>query len=175
MFPEIEGRLMVTLVTINKTVMVDDTNNEIEYIRTYPPNLERTPTSRVKQEEDDSEPFVIDLLGSSENEISGDELQDMEEEEKEEEEEKGKEELPGMSEDDLEPWIMPITNNVLLRNPPSRTVDQEEQDFKVQKVEELDEVNTDFNYVAVMELEGANDADVQALEEDQAHHANVDW
>jgi len=30
-FAEIEGRLMVTFVTINKTVMVDDTDNEIEY------------------------------------------------------------------------------------------------------------------------------------------------
>jgi hypothetical protein len=129
----------------------------------------------VKQEEDDSEPFLSDLLGSSENEISGDELHDMEEEKKEEEEENGKEELPGMSEDDLEPWIMPITNNVLLRNPPSCTVDQEEQDFKIQKAEELDQVNTDFNYIAVMELEGANDPDLQAQKEDQADHANVDW
>jgi hypothetical protein len=31
---------MVTFVTINKTVMVDDTDNEIEYIKTNPLNLE---------------------------------------------------------------------------------------------------------------------------------------
>jgi len=48
-FAEIEGRLMVTFVTINKTVMVDDTDNEIEYIKTNPLNLERTSTIRVKQ------------------------------------------------------------------------------------------------------------------------------
>ena len=39
-FAEIEGCLMVTFVTINKTVMVDDTNNEIESIKTNPLNLE---------------------------------------------------------------------------------------------------------------------------------------
>jgi len=55
-FGEIEGCLMVTFVTINKTVMVEDTDNEIEYIMTNPINLERTSTSRVKQEDDDSEP-----------------------------------------------------------------------------------------------------------------------
>jgi hypothetical protein len=45
---------MVTFVTINKTVMVDDTDNEIEYIKTNPLNLERTSTIRVKHEDEDS-------------------------------------------------------------------------------------------------------------------------
>jgi hypothetical protein len=39
-FADIEGRLMVTFVTINKTIMVDDTHNEIEYIKTNPLTLE---------------------------------------------------------------------------------------------------------------------------------------
>jgi hypothetical protein len=39
-FAQIEGRLMVTFVNINKTVMVDDTDNEIESIKTNPLNLE---------------------------------------------------------------------------------------------------------------------------------------
>jgi hypothetical protein len=93
--------------------------------RPTPPNLEQTPIIRVKQEVDNCEPFIIDLLNSSKDEISGDELVDMGVEEKDEEEENGKEELPGMPEGDLEPEIMPITNNVLPRNPPSHTVDQE--------------------------------------------------
>jgi len=71
-FAEIERRLMVTIVTINKTVMVDDTDNEIEYIKTNPLNLERTSTIRVKLEDDASETSVIHLLNSPEDETSGD-------------------------------------------------------------------------------------------------------
>jgi len=51
---------MVTFVTSNKTVMLDDTDNQIEYITTSPLNLERTSTIRVKQEDEDSETSVID-------------------------------------------------------------------------------------------------------------------
>jgi hypothetical protein len=80
-FAEIEGRLMVTFITINKSVMVDDTDSEIEYIKTNPLNLERTSTITVKQEEEDSETSVIDIQDSSEDETSGDELDDIEEEE----------------------------------------------------------------------------------------------
>ena len=47
-FATIESRLLVTLVTINKTVIVDDTNNEINYIWTNPLNPERTSTIWVK-------------------------------------------------------------------------------------------------------------------------------
>ena len=39
-FAAIEGRLMVTFVTINKTVMVDDTDNKMEYMKTNTLNLE---------------------------------------------------------------------------------------------------------------------------------------
>jgi len=48
-FTEIEGRLMVTFVTINKTIRVNNTNNQIECIKTNPSNLERTSIMRVKQ------------------------------------------------------------------------------------------------------------------------------
>jgi len=64
---KIEGRLMVTFITINKTVMVDDSDNEIEYIKTNPIDLEITSTIRVNHEEEDNEPLVIDVLDSSEN------------------------------------------------------------------------------------------------------------
>jgi hypothetical protein len=37
---EIEGRQMVIFVTINKRVMVDDTDNENEFIKTNPLKLE---------------------------------------------------------------------------------------------------------------------------------------
>jgi hypothetical protein len=40
--------------------MVDDTDNEIEYIKTNALNLERTSTIRVKLEEEESETSVID-------------------------------------------------------------------------------------------------------------------
>jgi len=70
-FAETERRLMVTFVTIIKTVMVDDTNNEMEYTKTNPLNLERTSPIRVKQEDEDSDTSVIDLLDSSEDETSG--------------------------------------------------------------------------------------------------------
>jgi hypothetical protein len=38
-FADIEDQLMLTFVTINKTVMVDDTQHEIEYIKTDSLNL----------------------------------------------------------------------------------------------------------------------------------------
>jgi len=41
-------------------------------------------------------------------------------------------------------------------------------------VEVLDLVDADFNNIALMELEGANDPNVQAQKEDQADNANVD-
>jgi len=172
-FAEIEGRLMVTFVTINKTVMVDDTDNEIEYIKTNPLNLERTSTIRVKQEDEDSETSVFDLLDISEDKTSGDELDDMEEEKEGE----GKEELPGMPEDqdDSDPGIMPITNNVRPRHSSGRTAKQEDQDFDIQNAEEFDQVDADFNNIALMELEGANDPDAQAQKEDQTDNVDVDW
>ena len=54
-FAGIERRLMVTFVTINKTAMVDDINNEMEYIKTNTLNPERTLTIRVNHEVEDSE------------------------------------------------------------------------------------------------------------------------
>jgi len=78
-FADFEGRQMVTFICVNKMVIVDHTDNENKYIMTNPLNLELTLTIRVKHKEDDSEPWVIDLLDSSENEISGDELDAMEE------------------------------------------------------------------------------------------------
>jgi hypothetical protein len=80
-----------------------------------------------------------------------------------------------MSEDDSELGIMPITYNAPPRNPPSRTVELEDQDFAIQNAEELDQVDADFNNIALTEQEGANDPDVQAQKEDQADNADVDW
>ena len=120
---EIEGRLIVTFFTMNKTVMVDDRDNEIEYIKTDPLNLEQTLSIGVKQKDDESEPLVIDLLDSSEDEISGDELDDMEEEGGE-----GREEVPGMPEDqdDSDAGIMPITHYALPSHSSGRTVEPED-------------------------------------------------
>jgi hypothetical protein len=170
---EIERCLMVTFVTSNKTVMVDHTDNEIEYIKTNPLNLEQTSTIRVKQEDEDIETSGIDLLDSSEEETSGDELDDMEQEEEGE----GNEELPGMPEDqdDSDPGIMPITNIALPSNSPGRTAEQEDQDFAIQNAEELHRVDADFNKIALTELEGANDPDGQAQKQDQTDNVDVDW
>jgi len=76
-FAKIEGCLIVTFVTINNTVMLDDTDNEMEYIKNNSLNLEWTSSIRVRQEDEDSEPRVIDLLDSSGDEMSADELNDM--------------------------------------------------------------------------------------------------
>ena len=94
-FAEIELRLMMTFVTINKTVMVDDNDNEMEYIKTKPLNLERTSTIRVKQANKDSDPLVIDILDTSEDESSADDLDYMEEGEEGE----GTKKVPWMLED----------------------------------------------------------------------------
>jgi hypothetical protein len=166
---------MVTFVTINMMVMVDDTGNGIEDIKTNPLNLDRTSTIRVTQEGEDIKPLVIDLLDSSEEQISGDELDDTEKTEEQEEEEEEKEELPGMSEDDSEQGYMPISTNAPRKNPPCHTVELEDQQFVIQNTEELDPVDGDFNNIALMEVEGANDSDVQSQKEDQADNANVDW
>jgi len=45
---------MVTFITSNKMVMVDNTNNEIDYIQPNPFNHEQTLRMRVKQEDEDS-------------------------------------------------------------------------------------------------------------------------
>jgi hypothetical protein len=62
---------MGIFVTMNMTVMVDNTDNEIEYIQTNTLRLEQTSTMRVKQEDDDSDSLVIDLLDSSKDNICG--------------------------------------------------------------------------------------------------------
>jgi hypothetical protein len=62
---------MGTFVTMNMTVMVDNTDNEIEYIHTNTLRLEQTSSTRVKQEDDDSDSLVIDLLDSSKDNICG--------------------------------------------------------------------------------------------------------
>jgi len=110
-------------------VMVDNTNNEIDYIQPNPFNHEQTLRMRVKQEDEDSEPLVIDLLDSSGDEISADELEEMGEKEGGE----GKQELLGMPEDkdDSPLGIMGITNNVPPRNSASHTVKQKVQDVEI--------------------------------------------
>jgi len=171
-FAETVGCLMVTFVTMNKTVMVDDTDNDIKYINTNPLNLEPRSTFRVKQEDKGSELWVIGLLDNSEDEISGDELDDMREEDKG----YGNEELPGMPQDqnNSDLGIMLMNNNAQLSHSPSRTVEQEYQDFDIQNAEQLDQVDADFNNIALTELEGAHDPDAQAQKEDQMDNVDVD-
>jgi hypothetical protein len=84
-------------------------------------------TIRFKQEGQDSEPLVIDLLDGSEDEISGDESGDMEEEEEGE----GKKVLLGMPkvQDDSDLGIMPITINLVPSDFSSWTVEPEDPDF----------------------------------------------
>ena len=71
---EIEGRLMVKFGAINKMVIMDESNNEIEFIKTNPLNLERVSTISVKEEDEDCKPSVLDLLDSSGDEISANAL-----------------------------------------------------------------------------------------------------
>jgi len=89
--------------------MVDDTDNEIQYIKTNPFNLKWTLTSRVKQEEENSKPLHVDRLDGSEHTICGHGFDHVYVREKEEA--AGQEELPGMLEDLSKPGILCITNN----------------------------------------------------------------
>jgi len=107
-FAENKGRLKVTFVTFNKMVMVKHTDNEIEYIKNNPLNLELTSTIGVKHKDKHCEPLVIYLIDTSGDKIVADGLDDMEEVERRE----AKEGIPGMPEDqdDSDQGIMPITN-----------------------------------------------------------------
>ena len=95
----------------------------------------------------------------------------------EEEEGEGEEELPGMAgdQDYSDRGMMTITNNAIPSYFSGRTVEQEDQDFNIQYAEELDQLEADFNNIAVTELGGANDPDVHAQKEDQTDNVDVDW
>jgi len=53
--------------------------------------------------------------------------------------------------------IMPINIYTPQRHSPGRSVNQQDQDFENDSVEELDQVETDFRNIALTEPEGAND------------------
>jgi len=69
---------------------------------------------------------------------------------------------------------LPITFNVPLRNTPSGAVKLQDQYFKIQNVEELGNIVSEFNNIALTTLEGAYNPNAQAQIEDQASKANVD-
>jgi len=146
-FAEIEGPLMVSYVTISKAVMVDETDNEIKYIKTNPLTIEQTSTIRVKQEDGDSESWDINLLDSSGDEIGANQLVHMEQEKEGE----AKQELLGISEDQDGSilGIMQFTNYAPPSPSSGQTVDQEEQDLDNQIPEELQLVDADFNNIAL--------------------------
>jgi len=87
------------------------------------------------------------------------------------------EELPWMPEyqEDSEPGIMPSTRTVLQLHSHSDTVELEDHDIKIQLIEELGQVDSHFNNIARLELEGANDPNEQAQKEIQADNADVNW
>lgn len=76
-FAQVEGHLIVMYITINKLVMVDNTENEIQYIKTNPINLECLLTIWVKLEDGESKPLCIELLDSIKSEIIGDQFKHM--------------------------------------------------------------------------------------------------
>ena len=123
--------------------------------------------------EDDRKHLHFILLVHPANQISGNELDDVKEEEEEVKE--GKEEKAGMSEDDSELWTMLIINNAPCSNSPGLTGGLKAQDLEIQHVEELDQVDADFNNIALMELERTNNPDAQAQMEDQGDSADVNW
>jgi len=94
-----------------------------------------------------------------------------------EEEEEGEEELPGMpdDQDDSDLGIMLLTNNALPSHSSGRTGEQDDQDFPIQNTEEFDQVDAEFNNIALTQLEGANDPDAQTQKEDQMDNVDVDW
>jgi len=152
--------------------MADDTNNEINYIISNPLNLEQTLTIMAKQEEENNKPSHSALLDCSETRFSGGELGAMEENYEKEE---GKEELQELPENHSEPGVMPMTNNTPRRITPSPSVKLEDQDCCFQIAEEWDQVDANFNNIAVSTLMGANDPHGQVKMEDQVDNAHVDW
>jgi hypothetical protein len=124
MFADIEGHLMVTFVTINKTVMVDDV---------------------------DSKPSVIDLLLRSEAELGVDKLDDMEEEESREG--KDEIQGIGEDQYNSDPEIKPITNIALLITFSCQTAEDEDEDFDNQHAEEIDQIHPEFDQIALTDLE----------------------
>lgn len=172
-FAEIKGRLMATFFSINKTVMVDNTKNEIEYFKNDLLNLERTATIVLKQVDEDSEHIVIDSRDRSGDEISANSLHDLEEQVEGE----GKKELLRMPEDqdDSDLGIVPTTHKAPLTHSPDRTAEQVDQDFDNQNMEELAQVDAVIHNIALMELDGAKNPDGQALKEDHTDNVDVDW
>ena len=63
---------MATFITIDMMVMMHDTDNEIEYIKTKPLIVGQISPFIVTQEDKDSDRLVIDILDSSGHETSAD-------------------------------------------------------------------------------------------------------
>jgi len=70
---------MVTFVATNKIDKADDTDSEIEYINNNPLNVQSSLTFMVKYNEDSWKPLHSNWLDSSENEICGNKLDNLEE------------------------------------------------------------------------------------------------
>lgn len=167
---------MVTFITINKTVMVDVTGNEVEYIKPNPLQLESPSTITVKQQEEGSEHLCIHLVDCSETKISGDELDDVEDETMAAEDGmERKEELQGMWNDGYEPGIVLITINTPRRKYPTCTVDWEDHDCDIQITEELDQIATGLNNIALTTPVGCDYPDGQEQKENQADNVDMDW
>jgi hypothetical protein len=77
--------------------------------------------------------------------------------------------------DDSNLGIMLITDNAVPSHSSSWTVQQEDQSFNIYNPEKLNQVDTDFNNIALTELEGANNPDTQAQKVDQIDNVNGDY
>ena len=117
----------------------------------------------------DAKPILIDLLDSPNYDISGDDLDNVEEEAVEEEaveeesleeEDEVKQEVPGMPGVNSKPANLPITNSAATRDSPNYTVELDDQHLKIQYAEELSLIDAEINNVGLTELEGANNLNV---------------
>jgi len=153
--------------------MVDDTDNEMEYIKTNPFNLEWTLTIRVTQEDEHHGALVNDLVQSFRGAISPNELTNW----KKEEDGNGKKELLGMLEiqDDSKLGIMSITNKPPPSHSPGWTLKQADRDFNTHNEEELDQAHADIHSIALMEQDGVNNPDAQAYMYEMTAIVIVDW
>jgi len=112
----VKNQIVIFIYNI-MTDMVNNTHNEIEYIRIIPLHMVWKLGIMVKQDDEDCQLLLMDILDSSRNEISVDEFVNMQLTNQQMQGRKQMKEQVGLLEDQCssDPGILLITNNASLR------------------------------------------------------------